>query len=85
MGLVNKVVPAELFLDEAKAMAYEIAKKSPVAVRMAKEAILKSFDMSLAEGLEYERKNFYILFASEDQKEGMKAFLEKRPANFSGK
>ncbi len=78
LGLVNKVVPVELFLDEAKSVAREIAKKSPIAIRMAKEAILKTFDMSLSEGLEYERKNFYMLFASEDQKEGMRAFLEKR-------
>ena len=85
MGLVNKVVPVELFLEEAKAMAKEIAKKSPVAVRLAKEAVLKTFDMSITEGLEFERKNFYMLFASEDQKEGMKAFLEKRQASFVGR
>lgn len=85
MGLVNKVVPTELLLDEAKAMAAEIAKKSPVAVRLAKEAVLKTFDGPLSEGLEFERKNFYMLFASEDQKEGMKAFLEKRKPVFTGK
>jgi enoyl-CoA hydratase len=84
-GLVNKVVPVELFLEEAKAMAKEIAKKSPIAVRLAKEAVLKTFDMSISEGLEFERKNFYMLFASEDQKEGMKAFLEKRQASFVGR
>ncbi len=85
MGLVNKVVPVELFMDEARAMAKEIAKKSPVAVRLAKEAILKTFDTSISEGLEFERKNFYMLFASDDQKEGMRAFMEKRAANFTGK
>jgi enoyl-CoA hydratase len=85
LGLVNKVLPVELFLEEAKSMAKEIAKKSPVAVRMAKEAVLKTFDMSISEGLEFERKNFYMLFASEDQKEGMRAFLEKRPASFVGR
>lgn len=84
-GLVNKVVPNETFLDEAKAMAKEIAKKSPVATRLAKESILKVFDTSIAEGLMFERKNFYTLFSSEDQKEGMKAFLEKRQPTFSGK
>lgn len=84
-GLVNKVVPTELLLDEAKVMAKEIAKKSPVAVKLAKEAILKVFDTSISEGLEFERKNFYMLFSSEDQKEGMRAFLEKRPAKFTGK
>jgi len=85
MGLVNKIAPVELFLDEAKAMAKEIAKKSPVAVRLAKEAVLKTFDTSITEGLQFERKNFYMLFSSEDQKEGMKAFLEKRPASFTGR
>ena len=85
MGLVNKVAPVELFLDEAKAMAREIAKKSPVAVKLAKEAILKTFDTSLSEGLQFERKNFYMLFSSEDQKEGMRAFLEKRQASFTGR
>lgn len=84
-GLVNKVVPVELYLEEAKKVAKEIAKKSPVATRMAKEAVLKTFETSITEGLEFERKNFYMLFASEDQKEGMKAFLEKRQPTFSGK
>jgi enoyl-CoA hydratase len=85
MGLVNKVAPVELFLDEAKAIAREIAKKSPVAVRLAKEAVLKTYDTSISEGLQFERKNFYMLFSSEDQKEGMKAFLEKRTAVFTGR
>ncbi len=85
MGLVNKVTPVELFLEEAKAMAREIAKKSPVAVRLAKESVLKSFDGAMSEGLLFERKNFYMLFSSEDQKEGMKAFLEKRQPTFSGR
>jgi enoyl-CoA hydratase len=85
LGLVNKVAPVELFLDEAKALAKEIAKKSPVAVRLAKEAVLKTYDTSITEGLQFERKNFYMLFSSEDQKEGMKAFLEKRPASFTGR
>lgn len=84
-GLVNKVVPVELLLEEAKAMAKEIAKKSPVAIKLAKEAILKTFDAPISEGLEFERKNFYMLFSSEDQKEGMKAFLEKRQPTFSGR
>ncbi|MDZ4834137.1 MAG: enoyl-CoA hydratase-related protein [Candidatus Melainabacteria bacterium] len=84
-GLVVKVVPVELYLDEAKSLAREIAKKSPVALKMAKEAVLKTFDTSISEGLEFERKNFYMLFSSEDQKEGMKAFLEKRQPTFSGR
>jgi enoyl-CoA hydratase len=85
LGLVNRVAPVELFLDEAKAIAREIAKKSPVAVRLAKEAVLKTYDTSITEGLQFERKNFYMLFSSEDQKEGMKAFLEKRTAVFTGR
>lgn len=85
LGLVNKVAPVELYLETAKEMAREIAKKSPIATRMAKEAVLKTFDTSISEGLQFERKNFYMLFSSEDQKEGMKAFLEKRPASFTGR
>lgn len=85
IGLANKIVPVELLLDEAKSLAHEIAKKSPVAVRLAKQSVLKSFELPLSEALEYERKNFYMLFSSEDQKEGMKAFLEKRTPVFSGR
>lgn len=85
LGLVNKVVPVELYLEEAKNLAKEIAAKSPIAVRLAKESVLKAFDGTLAEGLNFERKNFYMLFSSEDQKEGMKAFLEKRKAVFTGR
>jgi len=85
LGLVNKVVPVELYLDEAVKMAQEIAQLSPIAVRLAKEAVLKAFETPLSEGLEFERKNFYLLFATEDQKEGMAAFVEKRMADFKGK
>ncbi len=84
-GLVVKVVPVELYLEEAKKLAHEIAKKSPIALKLAKEAVLKTYEMSMSEGLEFERKNFYMLFSSEDQKEGMKAFLEKRKPTFSGR
>ena len=84
-GLVNKVVPVESYLEEAKTLAKEIASKPPVAVRLAKEAVLKAFDTTIEGGLEFERKNFYLLFASDDQKEGMKAFVEKRKAEWKGK
>jgi enoyl-CoA hydratase len=84
-GLVNKVVPVEMYLEEAKSLAGEIASKPPVAVRLAKEAVLKAFDTTIEGGLEFERKNFYLLFASDDQKEGMKAFVEKRKPRWSGK
>jgi enoyl-CoA hydratase len=84
-GLVNKVVPPEMYLHEATQLASEIAAMSPIATQLAKEAVNKSFDSHLDEGLQFERKNFYLTFASEDQKEGMNAFIEKRKANFTGK
>jgi enoyl-CoA hydratase len=84
-GLINRIVPVELYLQEAVQLAGEIAALSPLAVKMAKESVLKAFDSSLEEGLHFERKNFYLLFASEDQKEGMQAFVEKRTPVFKGK
>lgn len=84
LGLVNKVVPVELYLEEATKLASEIALRSPLAVQSAKESVLKAYEMPLQEGLAFERKNFYMLFATEDQKEGMAAFVEKRPAVFKG-
>jgi enoyl-CoA hydratase len=84
-GLINRVAPVELYLEEAVKLAGEVAAQSPLAVKMAKEAVLKAFDSTLDEGLHFERKNFYLLFASEDQKEGMQAFIEKRPPSFKGK
>jgi enoyl-CoA hydratase len=83
-GLVSRVVPREHWFSEALRVAQEMAAKGPVALRLAKEAILKSFETTLAEGLEHERKLFYMLFATEDQKEGMRAFLEKRKPQFRG-
>lgn len=84
-GLVNKVVPVEFYLEEAQRLAKEIASRPPVAVRLAKEAVLKSFDTTIEMGLEFERKNFYLLFASDDMKEGMAAFIEKRKPEWTGK
>jgi enoyl-CoA hydratase len=84
-GLVNRVVPPELCLEEAKNIARKIAAKPPLAIKAAKEAVLKSANTGLDEGLEFERKSFYLLFASEDRSEGMKAFLEKRKPEFRGK
>jgi len=84
-GLINRIVPVEVYLQEAIKFAAQIAQMSPLAAQLAKEAVLRSYDGSLEEGLQYERKNFYMLFASEDQKEGMNAFVEKRAADFKGK
>jgi enoyl-CoA hydratase len=84
-GLVNKVVDNEVYLEEAQALAKEIASMPVLALQTAKESILKSFDTTVEGGLEFERKSFYLLFASEDKKEGMNAFIEKRPADWKGK
>jgi enoyl-CoA hydratase len=84
-GLVNRVVPVEFYLREAQRLAAQIAEKSPIAVQLAKEAVLKVYDAALQEGLLFERKNFYLLFSTEDQKEGMAAFVEKRKPQFKGK
>jgi enoyl-CoA hydratase len=83
-GLVNQVVPVERYLDEALALAAEIADRAPLAVRLGKEAVNHAFESFLADGLAAERRAFYFLFASADQKEGMAAFVEKRKAAWKG-
>jgi len=83
-GLVTRVVPKEVLMQEARKLAEEIAAKSPVAIRAAKESVLKAFDTSLEAGLDYERRMFYLLFSTSDQKEGMDAFFEKRTPEFTG-
>jgi enoyl-CoA hydratase len=85
LGLVNRVVPSEMSVEVAKRIALQLAEKPPLALRMAKEAVLNAFESPLSEGLVSERKSFYFLFATEDQKEGMHAFLEKRKAVFKGR
>ena len=85
IGLVNRVVPSGAQLDEALRVANLIAGRPPLAVRLAKEAVNHAMEVGLSAGLEFERKLFYLLFASEDKAEGMRAFLEKRPARFSGR
>lgn len=84
-GLVNHVVPVEAYLQKAIELATAIAARAPVAVRAAKDAINMAFEAPLAAGLAYERNHFYTLFATEDQKEGMAAFLAKRPPKWTGR
>ncbi|MGE6377480.1 enoyl-CoA hydratase/isomerase family protein [Peribacillus muralis] len=83
-GFINKIVAPELLMEEAVDLAGKIAKQPPLAVRLIKESVNKAVDHSLYEGMQFERKNFYLLFASKDQKEGMSAFVEKRKPNFTG-
>jgi enoyl-CoA hydratase len=84
-GLVARVVAREAWLDEATRVAREIAAKGPIAVRLAKEAIDKAFEAPLAVGVELERRAFYLVRASEDASEGLNAFVEKRPPDFTGR
>jgi enoyl-CoA hydratase len=85
IGLVSRVVTDELLVEDALALAAEIAKRAPLALRLAKESVNAAFEMSLTDGLAHERRLFYLLFSSDDQKEGMTAFLEKREPNFKGR
>ncbi len=84
-GLVNRVCSPESLLDEARRIAQTIAAKPPLAVQLAKEAVRAAAETTVREGLAIELRNFYLLFASADQKEGMQAFIEKRPPQFSGR
>lgn len=84
-GLVNRVTPVEVYLDEALKLAQDIAARAPLAIRLAKEAVNNAFESHLADGLADERRSFYLLFSSEDQKEGMAAFIEKRKPKWKGK
>jgi enoyl-CoA hydratase len=85
LGLVARVVARETWLAEAKRVAREIAAKSPVAVRLAKDAVDHAFEAPLAAGLEFERRSFGIARSSEDAEEGLRAFLEKRKPEFKGR
>ena len=84
-GLVNRVVPPEVYLDVALELANEVAARSPLAVRLAREAVNNAFETHLRDGIADERRAFYLMFASEDQKEGMAAFLEKRDPEWKGR
>ena len=84
-GLVSRVVPAKDLAREARETAAKIAEKPPLAVRAAKEAVNRSFETTLREGVLFERRQFYALFASDDRTEGMAAFVEKRAPRFRGR
>ncbi|MGO0062952.1 enoyl-CoA hydratase-related protein [Brevibacillus fluminis] len=84
-GLVNKVVPVEMYRKEAVQLAKRIAAQPPLAVQVIKKTVHKADDLPLDEGMDYERNAFYLLLASEDRQEGMKAFLEKRKPHFTGR
>jgi len=85
LGLVTRVVPPEETLLAALRLAARVASMPPVAVLAAKEAVNRAFELSLEAGLEFERRNFFLLFASDDQKEGMAAFIEKRSPTWKGR
>ncbi len=85
IGLVAQVYPAATWLDDAKTLARTIAEKPPIAVRLATEAIDLAWNSTLDAGLEFERKAFYLLFSTEDKKEGVDAFMTKRKPSFTGK
>ncbi|WP_083097086.1 enoyl-CoA hydratase [Pseudophaeobacter leonis] len=84
-GLVSRVVPAKKLVDEAMAAAHKIAEKSQLTAVAVKEAVNRSYELTLSEGMLFERRAFHSMFATEDQKEGMAAFLEKREAQFRDK
>ncbi|HYK75172.1 MAG TPA: enoyl-CoA hydratase-related protein [Pseudoneobacillus sp.] len=84
-GIVNKLISKEVLFEEAIKFAHTLAKQPPISIRYIKEAVLKAVDHSLYEGMQFERKNFSLLFSTEDQKEGMKAFIEKRKPDFKGR
>ncbi|WP_391118290.1 enoyl-CoA hydratase/isomerase family protein [Psychrobacillus sp. L3] len=84
-GVINKIVAPELVIEETMKFAERLAKQPPLSLRLIKDSVNKAVDYSLYEGMQYERKNFYLLFGTEDQKEGMNAFVEKRKPNYQGK
>jgi enoyl-CoA hydratase/carnithine racemase len=84
-GLVSRVLPAEGFVDEVVKIAAQIAELGALSVRAAKESVNRAFETTLAEGVLFERRLFFGLFSTEDQKEGMRAFVEKRAAEFKNK
>lgn len=84
-GLVNRVVPVENYLDKALQFAAQFASRAPLAIKLGKEAVNLAFETPLSVGLAEERRAFYFLFSTQDQKEGMQAFIDKRDADWQGK
>ncbi|MDQ0351406.1 enoyl-CoA hydratase [Alkalibacillus filiformis] len=84
LGAINRVVADELVFEESFRLAKQLANQAPISIRLIKESVKAAKDMTLMDGMNLERKNFYLTFASEDQKEGMKAFTEKRSPSFKG-
>lgn len=84
-GLVNQVVAPEIYLDEALKLAQKVAAMSQIAIQLTKDAINKAYEATLEEGLEFEKKNFFLAFGTEDKAEGMAAFIEKRAPNWKNK
>ena len=84
-GVINKIVAPELLMEECMKFANRLAKQPPLSLRLIKDSVNKAVDSSLLEGMQYERKNFYLLFSTQDQKEGMNAFIEKRKPDYKGK
>ena len=84
-GVINKIVAPELLMEETMRFATRLAEQPPLSLRLIKDSVNKAVDYSLYEGMQYERKNFYLLFATQDQKEGMNAFVEKRKPDYQGK
>jgi len=85
MGLVSRVVPAEQWFEEALKLCQELCEKAPMALQAGKDAVNSAFETTLTEGIEVEKKLFYMLFATDDQTEGMRAFVEKRKPVFVGR
>lgn len=83
-GIINRIVAPELLMEETMKFAERLSKQPPLSVRLIKDSVNKAVDSSLYEGMQYERKNFYLLFATQDQKEGMNAFIEKRKPDYLG-
>jgi enoyl-CoA hydratase len=84
LGMLNRVVAVERYLDEALALASDLAARAPIALRLGKEAVNNAFESSLTDGIADERRAFYFLFSTQDQKEGMTAFVEKRKPEWKG-